>query len=386
MNQEKLKRLSALIEEERQGGKLEDVGLCVMQHGKIEMEAYFGQANKESIFRLFSMTKPITAVAAFILYERGMLDLWEPVWHYIPEFRKMKVLTEYALVPADREILIVDLLNMTAGLSYDGEDNLAELEMRQILHEIDEDMKKGVPVDLVEAVRRLARCPLVCQPGDRWHYGICADVMGAIVQIVSGMSYGEFLRKEIFEPLEMKDTGFYFTEDRLSRLLPMYTRYNEAGQLRVMAKGEMGSRSLVPGDLERSLESGGGGLHSTVTDYMHFAQMLEQKGRYKDKEILGRKTVEWMTQNQLTRHQYDTIYFDSIDGYGYGNFMRVLDNQNGAVTNGSLGEFGWDGMAGSYFMVDPKENIVFVYMQHIREGGDLTLRRKMRQIIYGAIQ
>lgn len=386
MNKEKLVRLNELINNEREEGRLEDVGLCIMQHGKKEMEAYFGQAKEDSIFRIYSMTKPITAVAAMILYERGLLDLKEPIWHFIPEFKKMRVLTECALVPADREIVVFDLLSMTAGLSYDGDENLAELEMRKVLVQIEKELAEGKEIDLVEAVRRFAKCPLVCQPGERWHYGICADVMGAIIQTITGMKYGEFLKKEIFAPLEMQDTGFYLDDKQKERLLPMYIRYNEKGELRQMGRQEMPPLYLVPADPDKSLESAGAGLFSTVTDYMHFAQMLLDKGRYKDKQILGRKTVEWMSMNQLDSEQCDTIYFDSIYGYGYGNFMRVLEDQVVAGSNGSLGEFGWDGMAGAYFMVDPKEELTFVYMQHIRQGGDLSLRRKMRQIIYGALE
>ena len=193
------------------------------------------------------------------------------------------------------------------------------------------------------------------------------------------------MKKEIFEPLEMKDTGFYVKEEEYGRLAQMYSRIDDKGRLRESDEKAYAWLNMYAPTKPPYIESGGGGLYSTLEDYSHFVQMLATKGTYQGKRILGRKTVDYISKNQLTPEQEKTIDFDSILGYGYGNFMRVMKDPAKAGSNGSVGEYGWDGLPGTYFFIDPEEELTLVYMQQIEQGGDLELRRKMCQIIYAAL-
>jgi CubicO group peptidase (beta-lactamase class C family) len=184
----------------------------------------------------------------------------------------------------------------------------------------------------------------------------------------------------------MKDTGFYVKPEQGSRLAQMYSRIDEEGRLKEADEKAMAWLNMYAPTKPPYIESGGGGLYSTLEDYSHFTEMLAGKGTYRGKRLLGKKTVEYMSMNQLTPEQTKSIYFGGFDGYSYGNLMRVMEDTAKAGSNGSVGEYGWDGLPGTYFMVDPKEELTFVYMQQIEQGGDLELRRKMRQIIYGALE
>ncbi|MGN1180927.1 MAG: serine hydrolase domain-containing protein, partial [Suilimivivens sp.] len=237
----------------------------------------------------------------------------------------------------------------------------------------------------LDIINALGSVPLLFQPGEAWHYGISADVIAGVIEVVTGVTYGEFLKKEIFEPLEMKDTGFYVKEEEYHRLSQMYSRIDGKGRLRESDEKAYAWLNMYAPTRPPYIESGGGGLYSTLEDYNHFVQMLAAKGTFHGKRLLGRKSIEYISQNQLTKDQQKTVDFDSMTGYGYGNFMRVMLDTAKAGSNGSEGEYGWDGLPGTYFFVDPKEELTLVYMQQIEQGADQELRRKMRQIIYAAL-
>ena len=386
MNQEKLSLLNDLFAAEIEENRVQGASILIEHKGKLEFSAVYGGDKKDSIYKIYSMTKPITTVAVMQLYEKGLIDLYDPVEKYLPGFAHMKVSTAKGLVDAKTSITIRQLMNMTSGLVYPGENSEPERVMAELQVDLHERAVKGEPFSNLDICNELAKAPLLFQPGEGWHYGISADIAAAMVEVVTGIPYGEHLKKAIFEPLEMKDTGFYVQPDQMHRLAVMYSRMDEEGHLRRANEKELEWLNLYAPDRPPYIESGGGGLYSTMEDYRHFAQMLLNKGEYKGKQILGRKTVEFISKNQLNDLQMKWVDFDSIEGYGYGNFMRVMLCPEMGASNGSVGEYGWDGLPGTYFMIDPKEELMLVYMQQIQQGADLTLRRKMRQIVYGALE
>ena len=386
MNQEKLLALNDLFATEIEENRVQGASILIEHKGKEEFRQVYGGDKEDSIYKIYSMTKPITTVAVMQLYEKGLIDLYDPVDKYLPGFAHMKVSTAKGLVDAKSKITIRQLMNMTSGLVYPGENSEPERIMADIQTDLHERAVNGEPFSNLDICNELAKAPLLFQPGEGWHYGISADIAAAVVEVVTGIPYGEHLKKAIFEPLEMKDTGFYVRPDQLHRLAVMYSRMDQEGHLRRAGEKELEWLNLYAPDRPPYIESGGGGLYSTMEDYRHFVQMLAGKGEYKGKRILGPKTVEFISKNQLNDLQMKWVDFDSIEGYGYGNFMRVMLHPEMAASNGTVGEYGWDGLPGTYFMVDPKEELMLIYMQQIQQGADLRLRRKMRQIVYGALE
>ena len=386
MNQEKLSALNDLFASEIEENRVQGASVLVEHKGNLEFQKVYGGDKEDSIYKIYSMTKPITTVAVMQLYEKGLIDLYDPVDKYLPGFAHMKVSTAKGLVDAKSKITIRQLMNMTSGLVYPGENSEPERIMADIQVDLHERAVNGEPFTNLDICNELAKAPLLFQPGEGWHYGISADIAAAVVEVVTGIPYGEYLKQAIFEPLEMKDTGFYVQPDQIHRLAVMYSRMDEEGHLRRANEKELEWLNLYAPTRPPYIESGGGGLYSTMEDYRHFVQMLLQKGEYKGRRIIGRKTVEFISKNQLNDLQMKWVDFDSIEGYGYGNFMRVMLQPEMAASNGTVGEYGWDGLPGTYFMIDPKEELMLIYMQQIQQGADLTLRRKMRQIVYGALE
>lgn len=385
MNRQQLKQLDMLFEREMQEERIKGASLLVEHKGKREFQNVYGSDREDSIYKVFSMTKPVTTTAIMMLYERGEVDLFDPVSKYLEGYEHMQVATTKGLVDAKEPITLKHLLNMTSGLVYPGTESEPERIMEDLYRELHEKAVKGAGMSNIDIINALGSVPLLFHPGEAWHYGISADVIGGVVEAVTGVTYGEFLKNEIFEPLEMKDTGFYVKEEEYHRLAQMYSRMDEQGHLREADEKAYAGLNMYAPTKPPYIESAGGGLYSTLEDYSHFVQMLAAKGSYHGKRLLGRKTVEYISRSQLTDAQAKTIYFDSLEGYSYGNFMRVMTDPARAGSNGSIGEYGWDGLPGTYFFVDPKEELTLVYMQQIEQGGDQVLRRKMRQIIYAAL-
>ncbi len=390
MNLQKLKQLDELFGQEMQERRVLGASLLLEHKGKRFFQNVYGSDKEDSIYKVFSMTKPITTVAAMMLYEQGKLDLYDPVEKYLPGYSNMKVATPSGLVDARESITIRHCLNMTSGLVYPGTELLPEKMMAELQVQLYEKAVKareeGKPLSNLDIINALGSIPLQFQPGEAWRYGISADVVGGIIEVVTGKPYGEYLQETIFEPLGMKDTGFYVPEEKIHRLAQMYSRTDEQGHLKEADAAAYRWLNMYAPTKPPYIESAGGGLYSTLEDYSHFVQMLAAGGIYQGKRFLSRKTMAYMTRNQLNEKQLPTINFDSLYGYGYGNFMRVMMDTGVAASNGSIGEYGWDGLPGTYFFVDPEEELMFVYMQQIEQGADQSLRRKMRQIIYGAIE
>ncbi|MCM1191531.1 MAG: beta-lactamase family protein [Butyrivibrio sp.] len=381
--------MDRLIGQEVESGRVKGAAALVLHRGREIYSSAFGFADAErgypmmrdTIIRLYSMSKPVTAVAAMILAERGEIDLWDPVSKYLPCFQGQKVWEDgRGEIPAKREVTIYDLLNMTSGITYPDEATEPGRRMGAVVEKLVAARERGERVDTRACMEKIASVPLVFQPGERWMYGFSADVLGGVVEAASGRTFGEFLGREIFEPLDMRDTGFFVPKEKRERFAQAYEQ-TEAGLIphKGAHLGEYYGEDVA-------FESGGAGLVSTLDDYAHFASMLVQGGTYNGKHILGRKTVDFMTGNHLTKQQAACLDWDSLRGYGYGCLMRVLTDAGAAGSNGSPGEFGWDGWTGNYVTMDRKEDLVLLYFIQLCGAGTTPLVRKLRMVTYGALE
>ena len=383
MNIRKLNRLDALVEKQRDKGALLGATMIVEHKGKRVYENTFEPDRPDSIYKIFCMTKPVTAVAAMMLYERGELDLMSKVSDYLPGYKNCKVVSAEGIKPAQNQITIRDLLNMTSGIVMSGDFGEAERLMSKIYKEARIQRESGILKSNVDICNKLSEAGVAFEPGETFRYGYSADILGGVIEVISGMKLSEFFKKEIFTPLNMEDTDFKIGEGKEFRQAVLFRRDKKGKVVRaeddVRRRLEMENPTRDPW-----WERGGAGLYSTAGDYAHFAQMLLNKGSYHGKELIGRRTMEFMTSPQLTDAQLLTNDFESCIGYNYGNLFRVLTDPAKAASNGSIGEFGWDGLAGTYFFVDPNEELIFIYMQQIAEGLDFSFLRGLKQIIYGA--
>lgn len=380
-----------IVQEAIDEGRITGANVLLTRHGKELCGFSLGYADREAeapmkrdtIFRMFSMTKPVTAVAVLILAERGKLDLWDTVSRYIPEFAHMQVMGEDgSLREAVREIRIMDLLTMTSGVPYGDTDCEAARKMGALMAELEQERKAGHPADTLEYCRRMAGVPLCFDPGERWRYGFSADILGGIVEAASGMRFGQFLEKEIFCPLGMLDTGFVVPKDKRERFARNYEWNEETGRLEPFLGDALGLENY---EEDLRFESGGAGLVSTIEDYSRFANMLLQNGRLDGARILGRRTVEFMRSNHLNAGQRASCDWDSMKGHGYGCLVRVLEHPGEWGTNAAPGEFGWDGWTGNYVTMSPEDGLVILYFIQRCGAGFTPAARKVRMATYGAL-
>lgn len=337
---------------------------------------------RDSIFRLYSMTKPITATSVMMLLERGEIDLFDPVSHYIPGFKNQWVENKGELVPVSREVNIHDLLNMTSGLVYGGTDK-AGRHTEALFQEMTERLHDENPISTLEFANRLGQGPLSFEPGSYWQYGTSADILGAVVEAVSGMRYGDFLNKEIFEPLEMRDTSFWLPEDKRNRLVKTYQDDGEGG-LMLYADNHLGIDHQM--DREPAFESGGAGLASTIDDAAKFTTMLMNQGSLNGVGLLKPRTVQYMTSASLTDWQqkgFDTWH--SLRGHSYGNQMRIMTDTGKAGIIGGQGEYGWDGWLGAYFCNSPQDRMTILFMIQKKDAGTMAITRKLRNIVFSTL-
>ena len=383
MNIRKLNALNTLIEKQRDEGKLQGASIIVEHKGKRVYENYYEPDRPDSIYKIFSMTKPVTSVAAMILYERGQLDLMSSVADYLPGYANCSVVSADGIRKAQNRITVRDLLNMTSGIVYPGEFGEAERLMLKVEKEAKAQISSGILKSNVDVCNKLAEAGVAFEPGELFRYGHSAEILGGVIEVVSGMKLSDFYKKEIFTPLNMEDTDFKIGEGKEFRAAVLYRR-DKNGKV-VRAEDDVRRRLEMENPTrEPWFEQGGAGLYSTANDYAHFAQMLLNKGSYHGKEIIGRRTFEFMTSPQLTPEQLKGNDFEACIGFNYGNLFRILENPALATSNGSIGEFGWDGMCGTYFFVDPTEELIFIYMQQIEGGADYSFIRGLKHIVYGA--
>ena len=377
----KMSGIKDIVMEEVNEGLIAGANVLVMKENEIIYQDSFGYANiaakkpmkLDTIVRLFSMTKPITAVATLILKDRGILKLDDPVSKYLNGFSNQMVDEKDKLVKAHRTVTIYDLLTMTAGVLYPEGGCIAGEKIGEVFQNYINEVHENRACSTVEFCNRLGKAPLGYQPGSKWKYGSCADVLGGVIEVASGMKFSEFLKKEIFEPLGMKDTGFYVTADKLERFSEVYEYNNEKHQL-MLYRGD--NLAMMNFDQEPQFESGGAGLTSTILDYAKFAKMLVNEGSYQGKQIVSKESMEEMTRNHLTKEQKIEFNWEFLKGFGYGYLVRVLEDTNLSGRKSSVGTYGWDGWTGPYIGVDPVKKITVLYMiQKVNSGTTKTTVR-----------
>ncbi|MEK3708238.1 serine hydrolase domain-containing protein [Paenibacillus sp. FSL R7-0198] len=326
-----------------------------------------------AIFNLYSMTKIMTCVAGLQLVERGEMLLSDPLSDYLPEYADMTVKKtmangEIRLEKATRTITVRDLFTMTAGFSYDVG-----------CPSIQEAVKStNGTLPTRDFARALAKEPLLFEPGTHWNYSMCHDVLGALVEVVSGKSFGTYLRDEITGPLGMNDTAFNLNDEQQTRLIPQYA-YNDELEKAVRLDGN-GFR------VGTELESGGAGLLSTVSDYALFLNALTGRGTSPEGvRILSQASVELMRTdhlNEMTRGDYS---WDHMYGYGYGLGVRTHISKAGSGSLSPIGEFGWSGAAGCMAIIDPDSELTVMYAQHLLNSQEPYVQRRLRNVVYSCL-
>ena len=382
----RLSRIGPVMQRYVDENKLAGIITMAARGGKVAHLEKFGmmdiEADKpmefDTIFRIYSMTKPITSVAVLMLHEEARFHLSDPVSRFIPGFGDVKVFvkkTDSGLELADleREITIRDLLTHTAGLSYGFE---ASSYVDSLYAKLVWSRREQEPqATLAEVIEALTRVPLVYQPGTRFQYSIATDVLGYLVQVVSRIPFGAFLKQRIFEPLGMVDTGFHVPENKIERFAANYSPA-EAGGLALL-DAPATSRFAKP----TAFPSGGGGLLSTAPDYTRFAQMLLNKGEYAGVRLLGRKTIELMTTDHLPDELH--VFEDGSRGFGLG--VGVLRDLGRSQALGSVGTYGWGGAANTDFWIDPKEDLIGLLMLQFMPSGTYPVVRDFRTLVYQAL-
>lgn len=378
-------------------GKIAGCQIAVSRHGQVGYFHSFGSMDRErdkrmaddTIFRIYSMTKPITGVALLTLYERGDFQLNDPVHRFVPQWKDLKVREKLEggssqLVEPHRPMTVRDLLMHTSGLGFggrglpivtvDGEDNGS----------VQPTWEKGATTaDLVD---RLAERALRFHPGTRWFYSTSTDICGRLVEIISGQRFDEYLQSALFDRLGMVDTGFMVPDDKIDRLSANYTRTADKRLVLVDDPERSGFRRMP------TFLSGGGGLVSTTSDYLRFTQMLVNGGELDGVRILGRKTVELMATNHLPGNgelrdfavpgAYGEVGFD---GSGFGLTVAVGLGSARTQVIGSPGEFMWGGWASTAFWVDPSEELVVVFMTQLAPSGTFNFRNQLKALVYPSL-
>ncbi len=367
-------------------GQIAGCAARVMQHDRVIFEGSFGYANigdkvrmssENTIFPIASMSKVITVAGIMQLYEQGLFKLWDPVSEYLPGFRKPKIAKEHPdgsceIADAKGEVTMRQLFTMTSGVPYGWGDTAAG-RIRAEKEKEWEESGKPFP-GTVEYVNLVGQLPLAFEPGERWMYGFSIDVLGAVIEVLSGKTLGKYLKENIFDPLGMTDTGFFVPEEKQGRIATLY-RINDG-----MKPEDRDYPKEKP-----DFESGGGGLFSTVGDYSRFAQMLLHGGTLAGVRIIGRKTVDLISRDHLTPEQRKSDSWDTQRGYGYGLGVRVMTNPEIAGINGSAGEWGWDGAFGNWFCVDPQENLTCVYLTTNLPGDHYRFVPKLMASMYASL-
>jgi CubicO group peptidase (beta-lactamase class C family) len=382
-------------------GKIAGCQVAVTRRGHLAYFKSLGQMDRErgkamaddAIFRIYSMTKPITSVALMMLYERGYFQLNDPVHRFVPEWRDQRVWVSgegSAMVTQrpKRPVSMRDMLCHTGGLTYGAA--LAALGAPDSGHPVDKEyarigVRRGDGEDLRAFVQKLGRVPLRYEPGERWMYSLSTDVCGALVEIISGKRFDKFLNDEIFEPLKMKDTSFTVAREKLSRFAANYRRGPDK-KLQLIEDREKSIYLKEP-----TFFSGGGGLSGTTADYVRFCDMLRRGGELDGVRILGPRTIELMHRNHLkdnkdlTEMAIGGFSETANEGVGFGlGFACTLDS----VTSGSIvgSDWYWGGAASTIFWVDAKDDLAVVFMTQLMPSGAFNFRGQLKSIVYSSIE
>ena len=328
----------------------------------------------DNLYNLYSTSKVITCTAALQLFEKGKFLMTDPISEYLPEFNEMYIQKkiengENELVKAENSIKIQDLFTMSAGLTY----NINSVSIQAVK----ETTQNKCPTrDIVKAI---ANDPLMFEPGTHWNYSLCHDVLGGLVEVISGKKFSEYLVENIFKPLEMKDTGFYLTDEKKQRMATQY-RFDEipnsATEVSLTNDYKFGSE----------YESGGAGLISSVDDYIKFANALCNKGKAQNGEkILSRHTIDLMRTNHLDETLLKDFNWIQMSGYGYGLGVRTMIDKAKGGSLSPVGEFGWGGAAGTYVMIDPDNGVAVFYAQHMLNSQEPYVHPRIRNIVYDCL-
>jgi CubicO group peptidase (beta-lactamase class C family) len=393
---ERLARIPAFFEPYLSKGRLPCVAALVARGGAVAHLSFQGATemggdraiDEQTIYRIYSMTKPVTSTAAMMLFEEGLLRLDHEVHRYIPEFRDVMVWDGGSpdapkLRRPDRAMTVRDLFLHTSGLTY------AFLQQ----HPVDALYRQrgleygGWKGDLKSFCEGLASAPLVFSPGEAWNYSNATDVLGRVVEVASGMTLEAFFRDRIFKPLGMTDTGFHIADERIDRLMACYWRNPETGK---MIQSDPGGRASAYSRPPNVL-SGGGGLVSTIGDYFKFCLMLIQGGELNGVRLLSPKTVEFMTRNHLPGNQTiaqmgDKTFSETrMDGSGFGLGWAVTTDVTATTQPGSEGTYSWGGMASTFFWIDPAEDLIAIQMTQLMPSASYPIRPQLQQLVYAAI-
>ena len=388
MSSDRLEFLTGTFQEYTESGKLPGAVALVMRKGKIAYFKSFGKSDIENnvpmkenaIFRIASQTKAIVSVGIMILQEEGKLLVTDPVGKYIPAFKETTVAVPkgdsgYEIVKADRPVTIHDLLTHTSGIGYGygpGSDLWKKAGIQGWYF-----ANRDEPI--LEVVTRMAGLPFEAQPGTKFVYGYSSDILGALIEVVSGEPLNVFLRKNILDPLGMNDTHFFLPKDQSARLAVVYSATKDGLTRAPDPGGMVGQGEYVDGP--RICFSGGAGYLSTAMDYAKFLQMMLNNGEFNGKQIISRKSVELMTVNNLR-----DVTFPWTKGTGFGLGFSICEDLGARGVLGSNGEYGWGGAYHSTYWVDPQEELVVVYFTQVIPADGLDDHDKLRALVYQALE
>jgi CubicO group peptidase (beta-lactamase class C family) len=392
---QRLAKLDAYMAKAVADGRVSGLITLLARHGQVVSEKMYGARRlegnvpmtRDTIFRLYSMTKPITGVAMMLLFEEGKWRLDDPVTRYVPEFKELKVFTgtdaagQITVEPMKRPPTMREIMSHSAGFGY----GLAD---RHPVDKLYREKNVLAANGLAEMIQRTAEIPLMFQPGTRWSYSSAVDIQGYIVEKLSGQRFGEFLQQRIFGPLKMTDTAFYVPKDKASRLAAVYIGNQKTGKIEEALK-------LFSFDMPTYLEpppmeSGGGGLVGTIGDYARFAQMVVNKGELDGVRLLSPASIEMMGTNMLSKEilsRNDGLPGASFnEAVGFGLDFQVVNDPRYAGTLEGKGTMSWAGAAGTWFWVDPTNDVIFVGMiQRMGDTGGDSLQTMSRTLTYQAL-
>ena len=399
IDKSKISILSDVIKRDFDAGLIPGASVMVIKDGE---EVYFdaiGYADMEqgkkmerdTYFRMYSQTKPYTGFASAMCVDRGLFTIREPVYNYFPTFfnKQYEVDGSGVFKPTPRPVYISDLLNMTSGISYPSPWDEASRQAGKLVEEMRAAQDAGISFTTHEFISRLGELPLAFAPGDRWAYGLSADVMGGIIEVANGCKYGDFLKKEIFDPLGMSHTGFYIRDSERDKLAKAYRLHPEG----LRPEGELADRHLGMNSYKEgaiAFESGGGGLVSTVDDLAQFSKLMLNRGKVGNDRLISDKGFEWFITPQLTPHQARTFNWQDFPEHNYGNFMIKKMVSGYQSTPDNVGTYGWGGWLGTNCFVDPVENMsmIFLIQRLFAPSPEVKLTElyyRLRSAVYSAL-
>ena len=367
MSSEKLKTLNDAMHKFVDNNDISAIQTAIVKNGKLIHFDSYGNSDisdqdsleNDDIFRIASMTKPIVSVALMMLHEEGKFKLNDPVYKYIPEFKNLTVKKRKKTKPVKNHVKVVDLLRHSAGLNFRGP----------------EDYRKTINLTLEEYTKEAVKEPLKFEPGTTWWYSYATDICGYLIEVLSGEKLDDFLKNRIFDPLEMNDTFFELPAKKLDRLTTLYV----VGDNKELVSFD--SKANTPFKDKVVLLNGSGGLLSTTEDYLKFSLMLLNNGSYKGQQLLNKETLDLMKFDHSQGLKYKKLAFGKKKGFGLG-FEVVKED---GTKFGSKGTFGWGGMFGTYFRVDPKQNMIMIYMTQSFETYKLKIADIFRAHVYESL-